>query len=330
MWSPPRKGGALALAPACCGAPGGRCCRCCRCCCCCCCRPCEPGSEAKGGGEGVAEGTEGDDGDVEAPAGTAPLADAARASPLRISVVSGEVDRARTQGAAWHRGQEGRAVVAAAGGAGAEAEAEAEAFEPVRVGLSASSAAAAASQEEGERGATARRAIDAATAAAAAAAEEKERMLGPRAAAGRAAPLPLPLLPPLLARPDIETRREEGGRAASAFDAKELPARDPWREPAAEDSAAALGASGRGPPPPPARAGKEKDAEVEVDRDAPIVARQAAKPTRSLSPASDAGAHAAAGPPTSKQSALSFATLRARDAVIAGRRRRESMANGCT
>ena len=90
----------------------------------------------------------------------AALAEAARASPLRISVVSGEVDRARTQGAAWHSGQEG------SGGGGAE----------VVEGFELSASAAAASQEEGgERGASARReAAPAAAAAAAAAAKERE------------------------------------------------------------------------------------------------------------------------------------------------------------
>ena len=62
----------------------------------------EPGSD--GGREEGAEGGVADEEEEEEEEGKgappAALAEAARASPLRISVVSGEVDRARIQGAA--------------------------------------------------------------------------------------------------------------------------------------------------------------------------------------------------------------------------------------
>ena len=68
-----------------------------------------------------------DDNDDDDEARGTTLADAASASPLRISVVSGDIDRARIQGAAWHRGQEGRGSVVEAGGGEEEIDGE-EAF----------------------------------------------------------------------------------------------------------------------------------------------------------------------------------------------------------
>ena len=244
--------------------------------CCCCCCPWEC-SGSEDGGDKVEEGAEGieeGEGDGEEAPPAAALADAARASPLRISVVSSEVDRARIQGAAWQSGQEGItvAVASAAVGGGGGAGAEAEAFE---VGLS--SAAEAASQEEGERGRRAAAPAPAVTAATvAAAAEERERELGPRAAAaGRAAaPLPTPLL---LARPDCEDNRRAASAAGGALNAEELPAAVLRGVPAADGNAA----SGRGPT--PLLAGKEEDGKVEVDDDAPIAAAaRQAKPTCAL------------------------------------------------
>ena len=122
----------------------------------------ESGSDdGEGEEEGAEDGVEEERSFSKGALPVAALAEAARASPLRISVVSGEVDRARTQGAAWHSGQDGSGSVAVVGGA------KVEGFAP-----------SAASQEAGgERGASARReAAPAAVAAAAAAA--KERALG--------------------------------------------------------------------------------------------------------------------------------------------------------
>ena len=146
---------------------------------------------------------------VEARAALTPLlADAASASPLRISVVSEDIESSSTQGAAWQSGQEG-----GGGGRGGGEEDEEEAL-----GVSSSaSAAAAASQAEEDRGAAAakRKRIVAAAAASDAsdAIPAAAKDFGSLEAAATAAAAAARRTDPLLEQVEVENENDDDGDA---------------------------------------------------------------------------------------------------------------------